>query len=73
MGRDFVEELFKEMSRRAPEQLRDLVGHWANRWQECNTIPLLGQHRRRRTELRALAWKAIRRLVDPEMHPTQRT
>lgn len=72
MVSDLAQELFRRTHDRAPKRLRRLVRTWAERWQDCDTIPLLGQHRRRRTELRLLAAEVLRQLAEPCVVPSQR-
>jgi hypothetical protein len=56
---DLARQLFDRLRQRVPEHLRPTLRHWAAHWQECDTIPLAGKHRRHRQELRALAAKVL--------------
>jgi len=63
--RDLAEQLFLQVARQAPARLRELVLAWAAHWQNCDTIPLLGRHRRCRQELRKLAARVLEQLNNP--------
>ena len=64
---DLAQQLFNRLQKRVPARLLPALGDWAARWRECNVIPLAGDHRRYRQELRALAAKVLEEISGDDL------
>jgi hypothetical protein len=62
---DLRQELFRAVNERAPNRLKHVVRAWAEQGEQCDYIPLLGRHRRYRSELRRLAAQVLKELINP--------
>lgn len=71
--RDWSDQFFKGLAKRAPGRLHDLIRAWERQWQQTNKIPLNGHHRRHRAELRQLAAHVYKTLRQPIRHQPKRT
>jgi len=65
VSEDLAQHLFHRLRKRVPKHLRPTLGRWAAQWRECSVIPLAGNHRRHRQELRAFAAKILTEESDP--------
>jgi hypothetical protein len=62
---DLRQQLFRTVGERAPDRLKPIVSAWSAQGEQCEYIPLMGQHRRCRTELRELAAQVLIQLTNP--------
>ena len=70
--RDLHRQLFTTLGGQAPRRLCGLIDAWRDQGEDCDKIPLLGQHRRCRAELRRMAGQVLKRLIELPSSPLAR-